>query len=703
MKLIDKVFKRFGYEKASRLAELVEAIGMRYYPSYGENTPENFSKNITAYRNEVWVYACVYVIANTIAGLPWHLYKWKMKKGKFEKDIVSNDQIETLLEKPNYKDPNSTFYSLIEWTVANLELIGNAYWLNNELYGNPKKPKALINLLSSKIRVIKGAEAGMISGYKFITGTGNDLSYQPEVITHFRYMSPDNYFYGQSSFNPAIYSIDVIKEAQKTNLNMFKNGTMIDAYLETEQTLNQATYDRVKLQFKEKYMGSANAHKTPILEQGLKYNAITGNMKDLEYVNGIKLSREDICAVHGVPPLLVGILDQASYSNYETALKVFYYFTIIPKLHRLNEAITTIVQKFDSNLYFEFDTSNEEVLKENEEQKAKTAQIYFNMGVPFNKINQRLNLGFEDVEGGDIGYLPFSLQPANMVQTNSEPAPASANPAPGSEDEGEDGGKSKSLKRLTYNKEKKEAIWKQFDRTTRMIERRYMSIIGTYFAGLQMGILHRLSGKKSIEKGINVETLLFDEGDEINRWSKQSKKVHELSMKTNANRELVNLGLGEVFNISNPRVQAFLKVYGLKKAKEVIGNAREAVKKTLIQGVEAGEGIPELKKRIQATFTAYTDQGYKAERIARTEVIGTSNRGALEAYKQAKVEKKAWLAQPDARDTHIQAGQQYSEKNAIPVDEDFEVGGGQGECPGNIGLAEEDINCRCSIIPVIED
>jgi len=700
MKLIDKVLKRFGYEKASRLAEIVEAIGMRYYPSYGENTPENFSKNITSYRNEVWIYACVYIIANTIAGLPWRLFKWKLKKGKFEKDVVSNDAIETLLEKPNYKDPNSTFYSLIEWTVANLELIGNAYWLNDELWGNPKKPKSLINLLSAKMRVIKGTSAGMVKEYKFITGTGDDKIFQPEEITHFRYMSPDNYFYGQSSFNPAIYSIDVIKEAQKTNLNMFKNGTMIDAYLETEQKLNQTTYDRVKLQFEQKYKGADNAHKTPILEQGLKYNAITGNMKDLEYVNGIKLSREDICAVHGVPPLLVGILDQASYSNYETALKVFFYFNIIPKLHRLNETITTIVQKYDKDLYFEFDVSNEEVLKENEEQKAKTAQIYFNMGVPFNVINQRLNLGFEDVEGGDIGYLPFSLQPANMVQTNSEPAPALAIPAP---DDENDEGKSKSLKRITYNKEKKELIWKQFDRTTRMIERRYMSIIGTFFTGLQMGILHRLSGKKSIEKGLNVENFLFDEDFEIKNFSKQSRKVHELSMKTNANRELVNLGIGEVFNIQNPRVQVFLKKYGLEKAKEVIGNAREAVKKTLLQGVEAGEGIQELKKRIQATFTAYTDQGYKAERIARTEVIGTSNRGAIEAYKQAKVEKKAWLAQPDARDTHIEAGQKYNEKNAIPVDEDFYVGAGQGECPGNIGLADEDINCRCSIIPVISE
>jgi hypothetical protein len=315
-------------------------------------------------------------------------------------------------------------------------------------------------------------------------------------------------------------------------------------------------------------------------------------------------------------------------------------------------------------------------------------------------VNQRLNLGFPDIEGGDIGYLPFSIQPVDMVAENSAPAPLPEIPA---EEDEEDDDKSKTIKSIKYNKEKKDALWKQFDNLTRMIERRYMSIIGVFFTGLQMGILRRLTSQKSISKGPEVDFFLFDEDEEIKNWFKQSRRVHEFAMKTNAERELQNIGSGIAFNISNPRVQAFLKEYGLSKAKEVIGSAREAVKNTLIQGVEAGEGIPELKKRIQAEFAPYTDQGYKAERIARTEVIGTSNKGAYEAYKQAGVEKKAWLAQPDARDTHIQAGQTYSEKNAIPLDDDFDVGGDSMPAPGCGVLAEENINCRCSIIPVIDE
>jgi len=712
MKFIDKLLRKYGYEKASRIGELMQAIGNTYNPTYGENKPENFGLNVTAYKNEVWVYACVYVIANTIAGLPWRLFKWKMQAGKQVKETVTNDTIETLLEHPNYNDPRSTFYNLIEWTVANLELLGNAYWLNDELYGAPKRPKAILNLMSSKVTIIKGATAGMISGYRFGNNTVEGHKYSLDEITQFMYMSPDNYFYGQSSFGAAITSIDTLKEAQKQNLKIFKNGMSIDQFFETDQQINESTYNRLMQQIKSRFTGSDKAHTQGILSHGLKYNAVMGNLKDLEYINGIKLSREDICAVHGVPPLLVGILDQASYSNYESAIKVFFYFNIIPKLHRLNETITRLIQKFDSNIYFEFDTSNEEALKENEQLKATAANIYFNMGIPFNIVNQRLNLGFPKIEGGDIGYLPFSLQPAGMVTENSIPAEPVQIPPVSDDDEG----KSKSVKRIAYTKDSKLAIWKQFNRTMLMIEKGYMKIIQSFFMGLEMTILRKLETgkskenpyldedyKKDISKKINVDLYLYDEADEIKRWNKQNSRVHEFAMKTEGNRQLINLGLGAVFDVTNPAVVAYLKEFGLEKAAEVIGSNREAVKNALIAGVEAGEGIPELKKRIQAEFTPYTDAGYKAERIARTEVIGASNQGAVESYKQAGVEglKKAWLNQPDARDTHIQAGMDYSEDNAIPIEDDFKVGSDSMAAPGGGSEAGETINCRCTVIPVV--
>jgi len=715
MNLIEKVAKRFGYEKASRMAELFRSKFDNVWSSYGEPDQKHYDKMMLGYQNEVWIYACVYLIATTIAGLPWRLYKTKLnkKEGRIEKETAWNQNVYDLFQRPNTNDENSTWFNMIEWTMANLELVGNAYWLLDEVYGSPAKPKSLQNIMPSRMVVVPNPAKGMlVGGYKYITDTGGNILFKPEEITHFKYMSPNSYLYGQGSLSPALWSIDTIKEAQKTNLKIFENGLKIDSFFETDQGLNKSTYDRLMEQIKSKYQGSNKAHQAGILENGLKYKAVTGNLKELEFINGIKLSRQDICAVHGVPPMLVGILDDATYSNYETAVKAFFVFGIIPKLKRISEVISTVVQRFDPSLYFEFDLSNEDALKDDEKKKVEVAKLYFDMGVPFNTINQRLNLGYEDIEGGDIGFLPAGLKPVDMVINPPEPPPLPAMPgAPGQdeespeedEDEDEDD-KSKSLNSEVYTKEKKLMLWKQFDRVTDLIAKRYMRIIDVYFSGLEKRVLRKLESGKSFEKKINVETILFDEDDEAKQWAKESGKVHKVAMVTNGNRELTNLGMSAVFDVTNPRVVQYLRAYGLDKAKDVTGSLKEDMRSQLISGVDAGEGIPELKKRLQGVFDPYKNEGFKAERVARTEVIGTSNEGALESYRQADVgAKKAWLNEPDARDTHSAAGSRYSESSPIGLDKDFKVGGDSMSAPGGGSLAEENINCRCSIIPVVEE
>lgn len=701
MNIIEKIMSRFGYMKGDRIGEIFQSQNRNSLTSYGLTTPANYDKLLTAYANEVWIYACIYLVATTIAGLPWRLYKTKIKNNKLIKETVWNDEVYRLFNRPNDNDENSTFFNLIEMTVATTELIGNGYWLLDKLRGNPapgslRKPQSIQSLIGSKMRVSQETDSlNLIDGYNYILPNGQPHKFKKEEIVHFKYMSVNNYHYGQGSLTPALWSIDTIKEAQIANLNIFKNGLKLDAFFETDQNISEASFTRFKKQVDDKYKGADKQHQTMLLEKGLKYKAITGNMKELEFINGIKLSREDICAVIGVPTLLVGILDKASYANYETAMKVLFVFNIIPKTKRLNAVISHVVQRFDKSLFFEFDLTNEDALKEDEERKSRIATAYFAMGVPFNVVNQRLNLGFDKIEGGDTGFLPFSLQPVSFAAAGP---PDPAEPAAGN-DEDDDDDKSKKVYKIVYNKEKKLALWKQFNRTAGVIEKRYMKLIEIYFMGLEIGILRRLESSKQI----SVEHFIFDEAEEIARWQTQSGKIHKLSMKTNGDRELVNLGLGSTFDLSNPIVVDYLDKYGLEKATEVIENAAERTRQTLIAGIENGEGIPQLKKRIQAAYEPYTNQGYKATRIARTEVIGTSNRGALEAYRQAGVGvKKAWLNEPDARDNHRDAGIRYSEGNAIALNEDFHVGAGQGEAPGNIGLAEEDINCRCSILPVVE-
>jgi len=159
----------------------------------------------------------------------------------------------------------------------------------------------------------------------------------------------------------------------------------------------------------------------------------------------------------------------------------------------------------------------------------------------------------------------------------------------------------------------------------------------------------------------------------------------------------VDLGVSFSPDMADPNVVRFLENRSQRFAEEVLETTWVQLKDSLSEGVQAGEGIPELAMRVD---TVMDSRKSSAETIARTEVVGANNGGTLLSWKQSGVvESKEWLTALDGRerDTHRAAHGQR-----VGIDEDFSVGAGSGPAPGQIGLAEEDINCRCSMRPVVK-
>ena len=139
----------------------------------------------------------------------------------------------------------------------------------------------------------------------------------------------------------------------------------------------------------------------------------------------------------------------------------------------------------------------------------------------------------------------------------------------------------------------------------------------------------------------------------------------------------------------------WIALRSLTLAKAINLTTMEALRRELALGFEAGESIPQLVKRIEGYFVG--NAKVRAEMISRTEVIAASNRGAQDRYQKEGIQKKEWFSAPDARPSHLEANGQV-----VAINDDFRVGAGMGPGPGQIGLPEEDINCRCTILPVID-
>lgn len=119
----------------------------------------------------------------------------------------------------------------------------------------------------------------------------------------------------------------------------------------------------------------------------------------------------------------------------------------------------------------------------------------------------------------------------------------------------------------------------------------------------------------------------------------------------------------------------------------------DLVRDQLLQGLQANEGIPAMRDRVRAVSGM---SEARAERVARTEVVGATNAGAYEQMIATGFEMtKTWLATNDerTRPSHADADGQ-----TVGLKEKFEVGGVLMDRPHDPAAPlDEIIQCRCTL------
>jgi len=139
----------------------------------------------------------------------------------------------------------------------------------------------------------------------------------------------------------------------------------------------------------------------------------------------------------------------------------------------------------------------------------------------------------------------------------------------------------------------------------------------------------------------------------------------------------------------------------LTMAKQINRTNEKQVKRLVRAGIEQGLSNKQIAENIRS---ATTFNAARAQRIAQTETTKAINTATNDAYKQFEDQEgvkvmKEWIDSRDdkVRDTHQELGSQPP----IPVDQDFEIDGYSAPAPAAFGAASMDVNCRCTIAPII--
>ncbi|MFW9872687.1 MAG: phage minor head protein [Candidatus Thorarchaeota archaeon] len=257
----------------------------------------------------------------------------------------------------------------------------------------------------------------------------------------------------------------------------------------------------------------------------------------------------------------------------------------------------------------------------------------------------------------------------------------------------------------SYIEEQRTALWKRLDKEAQKYEKKFIITLKDLFEEQKKEVLANLKrSRKSYITKQNVDTYMFGKKTWEKRFKKEGENFYKGTIIDYGDRAFDEFDvIGLTFDIYNPEVSKFIEENGLFFGKNTMDTAYEDLKKTFIEGLEAGEGIPELSKRVNNVYSGYIDgKMWKAARIAQTETIKSVNFGTFVGYKQSGVvKKKEWVATRSdwehVRDTHKEM-----DGVDIELNEPFVLPDGDKMMyPGDTSLkasSENTINDRCRIV-----
>jgi HK97 family phage portal protein len=271
------------------------------------------------------VYACVRILAETIASLPLHTYK-RIDKGK--EKAVDHDLYYLLHDAPNSE---MTSFIFRETMMSHLLLWGNSY--SQILRDGRNKVKALYPLMPDKVTVDR-TKTGEI--YYIYNKEGEYYPLRNDQVLHIPGLGFDGLI-GYSPIAMAKNAIGMSIATEEYGSKFFSNGANPSGVLEHPGVIKDPK--RVRDSWNAVYQGSSNAHKVAVLEEGMSFKAIGIPPDQAQFLDTRKFQIEEICRIFRVPPHLVANLERATFSNIEHQSISFVDNTVVPWVSRIETSM----------------------------------------------------------------------------------------------------------------------------------------------------------------------------------------------------------------------------------------------------------------------------------------------------------------------------------------------------------------------------
>lgn len=624
-------------------------------------------------------YACMRYRATKIVEAPIWITE---ENAKGEEEWISGDHpIAGLLEQPN---PDMEMADLLELSSLYLDSTGQCLWVKNRDRG--KRVGSLYPFSGTDFRV-ESANGRLFGRYRVQSKTG-EITLEPEDVIHFRNASPADPHGAVSPLHAAAALLGIDRQMLHAISAGLRNAVVTGMSVEFDPVHMPLTADQL-----EEFAAMAARVYADARNHG-KLFATNGKVQrhklGFEGLFSGELGKEitaAFCACFQIPPVVigayVGLENSSDRHNLEASIRLVYDNATIPTWVRMERAITRgLLREIDPNplRFVRFDRSK---IKELQDDRNAAAEIVSKAEKALRVDDARTMLGLEPL-GGDRGDA--------MLVTAAPAIDPAADPADPTDDD------EKSAGRPTQRKERGDR-WTLFD-----------SITQAQALGWQLAAFAQLEDDREAVLRIadatlrpgqkdddpfgpadpsSVRDLIRQVADHMNmeaaiRWRSRIGPLVSGSARQAVERVSTEMGLS--FELLQPGLLDYTEREAAWLVTRVTDTTKEEIRNALAAGLEEGDAIPALRKRIQE-LGAFGPS--RAELIARTETTRVYNGAQLEsmtAYAADSGEKiqKTWIATRDARTRDEHAALDGETRG---VDEAFSNG---LQVPG-------EPNCRCTI------
>ena len=294
------------------------------------------------------VYSCVRILAEAVAGLPLHLYKYNASGGK--EKALSHPLYFVLHDEPN---PEMSSFVFRETLMTHLLLWGNAY---AQIIRNGKgEVIALYPLMPNRMSVDRDSSGALYYTYtryseEAPTMNGMTVTLRPSDVLHIPGLGFDG-LVGYSPIAMAKNAIGMAIACEEYGAKFFANGAAPGGVLEHPGTIKDP--QKVRDSWNAAYQGSSNSHRVAVLEEGMKYQPIGISPEQAQFLETRKFQINEIARIFRVPPHMVGDLEKSSFSNIEQQSLEFVKYTLDPWVIRWEQAISrALLRPDEKKLYF---------------------------------------------------------------------------------------------------------------------------------------------------------------------------------------------------------------------------------------------------------------------------------------------------------------------------------------------------------------